>query len=363
LIHFVLYLPNIFTIAIKMKALKYLFYFLLVIAALVIALGLFGKKDYHLERSLLIKAPHSIVKDKVTHWANFPKWSPWQPLDPKMITTITGQDGTVGSTYSWKGNDKVGSGSQTFKSITDNEVKIDVNFTEPWASSAPSSIKMEQSPDGVLTTWSFDMHMPFPWNAFAMFTDIERGVGKDYADGLQRLKALCEGEARKIDQATQSVQVIQWPMTQYVGFRKELPMSEMQAYFGESMGKLMAGIPKDQIAGNPASLYFVWDEANQKTDLAVVVPVKKAMTTLTTGEAVQTWPIGGNAASITFTGSYDELMYPHLALDNYLAGIGATPKEPVLEVYHNSPQTEPDATKMQTQVVYFFAPIPAPVSK
>ncbi len=341
-----------------MKALKYLLYFLIGLALLVVLLGLFGKKRYHIERSVLIKAPHSIIKEKVTQWAHFPKWSPWQDLDPNLVTNISGTDGTVGAMYTWKGNDKVGAGSLTFRQITDTLVNVDISFSEPWTTNAPATIRMQQVPEGVQTTWGVDMHMPFPWNGFAMFTDVERSVGKDYADGLQRLKALCEGEAQRIEQAAQSVQLTDWPKTTYAALRKQIPMSQIEAFFGEGMKILMGGIPEDQIAGQPGALYFAWDEANQQTDMAVVLPVKKPISKLTTGQAIQTVTLAGKAASLVHTGPSSDAMYAHYGMDKYLNNSGLIPKEPVLEVYLNLPTTEPDSTKLQTQIVYFYNPKP-----
>jgi effector-binding domain-containing protein len=337
-----------------MKALKYLLVFVLAIAAFITGLGLFGKKQYHIERSELIQAPMATVKEKVSTWKNFPAWSPWQPLDPAMHTSIEGTDGTVGAKYIWKGNDKVGTGSQTFKAITENQVDIDVQFTEPWASEMPTSIKLAQKPEGVQVSWGCDLKLPFPWNAFAMFTDMDKAIGKDYADGLTRLKALCEGEVKLIQDLKNTVKAVQVPTQNYVGIRKKMPMSEMQGFFGPTVATLMAGIPADQIMGGPASLYYVWDEATKTTDMVVAVPVKQKIAKLTTGAPAENYTLGGNAAEIEFTGSYEQLGFAHLAVDKYLAEQKATPSEPVLEMYMNSPETEKDPNKMVTKIRYFY---------
>ena len=339
-----------------MKALKFLLYLVLGLAAIVCIFGLFAKKNYHLERSVFIKAPHEIVKEKVTHWSEFQNWSPWQHLDPQSITKIEGIDGTVGASFSWKGNDKIGSGSQKFTSISDEKVGIEVTFNEPWHSVAPASITLEKTSEGINTTWGFDMTMPFPMNAFAMFTDVERSVGKDYADGLQRLKILCEAEANHIDAAAKSATVSQIPVQNYVGIRKKVAITEIGDFFGKSIGTLMQGIAPENITGSPASLYFVWDVANNMTDMAVAVPVKNKISTLSTGVPIESYTLGGNAAVIDLIGPYGDLKYSHLGMDKYLGSIGATPSEPVVETYFNSPMTEPDSTKLHTQVIYFFKP-------
>jgi effector-binding domain-containing protein/uncharacterized protein YndB with AHSA1/START domain len=338
-----------------MKVLKFLLYIILGLAALVVALGIFGKKAYHLERTVTIKAPLSTVHEMVSHWSHFPAWSPWQQLDPNVVTKIDGKDGTAGAKFSWVGNKNAGEGSMTFTEVAQNKVAFDIAFVKPWKTAAPSAIAMQETPEGVQTTWAFDMHIPFPFNGFALFTDIDRGVGKDFADGLQRLKSLCETETRKLDNALSAITVVPVPNQTWLGFRKKIPMSEMEAFTTESFGKLYGGIAPTDISGAAASLYFVWDEANQITDLAIVVPVAKGAK-LPVLAGAETFTTGGNAARAMHSGSYADLKYPHLALDKYLAGIGATPKEPVLEVYLNTPQTEKDPTKLQTEVYYFFAP-------
>lgn len=93
-----------------MKILKILLYTLLGLGALWAILGLFAKKDYHIERSIEIDAPMELVYEHVRYFKNFESWSPWAKLDPAMKTSITGDDGTIGATYKWAGNDDVGIG-------------------------------------------------------------------------------------------------------------------------------------------------------------------------------------------------------------------------------------------------------------
>jgi uncharacterized protein YndB with AHSA1/START domain len=209
-----------------MKVLKFLLYIILGLAALVVALGIFGKKAYHLERTVTIKAPLSTVHEMVSHWSHFPAWSPWQQLDPNVVTKIDGKDGTAGAKFSWVGNKNAGEGSMTFTEVAQNKVAFDIAFVKPWKTAAPSAIAMQETPEGVQTTWAFDMHIPFPFNGFALFTDIDRGVGKDFADGLQRLKSLCETETRKLDNALSAITVVPVPNQTWLGFRKKIPMSE-----------------------------------------------------------------------------------------------------------------------------------------
>jgi len=95
--------------------------------------GLFMPTSYHFERSTMIRAPKEEVWKNISLFSNFERWDPWKVKDPHMKRTITGTDGTPGATYSWVGNDDVGSGSQVYRKLVPYEfVALDLNFKEPF---------------------------------------------------------------------------------------------------------------------------------------------------------------------------------------------------------------------------------------
>ncbi|MBK7936140.1 MAG: SRPBCC family protein [Lewinellaceae bacterium] len=161
-----------------MKALKFLLYAVLGLLALWLLLGLFARKEYHIERSTEIDAPITVVHEQISFFKNFKHWSPWNVYDPNMKTSVEGTDGQPGAIYHWTGNDKVGTGQQTLKAVTPNRVDMDVTFSD-WGTS-PVYFTLEEKGKKTNVTWAMEMHVPFPWNAFAMLTDVNAFVGKDY---------------------------------------------------------------------------------------------------------------------------------------------------------------------------------------
>ncbi|MBK8192876.1 MAG: SRPBCC family protein [Lewinellaceae bacterium] len=179
-----------------MKALKFLLYAVLGLLALWMLLGLFARKNYHIERSTEIDAPIELVHEQVSFFKNFKHWSPWHVYDPNIQTNIEGTDGSPGAIYTWSGNDKVGKGNQVLKSVTPTRVDLDVSYNS-WGAS-PAFFQLEEKGKKTNITWAMDMHVPFPWNAFAMLTDVNAFVGKDFENGLVNLKKVCEDIAHKI---------------------------------------------------------------------------------------------------------------------------------------------------------------------
>jgi Polyketide cyclase / dehydrase and lipid transport len=176
----------------QMKVVKFFVYCALVLVAVVFALGLFGKKQYHIERSVLVSATPSAIMERVGTWKGFDAWQPWVALDPAMKSSITGTDGTPGATYTWLGNEQVGTGKLVTTAVSNTQVNFDVHFTSGFQSVSPSQIRLEPQPTGTKVMWALDINIPFPWNGFALFTDVDKPFGTDLAAGLERLKSLCE---------------------------------------------------------------------------------------------------------------------------------------------------------------------------
>src|SRR5580698_3939490 len=76
------------------------------------AVGLVLPRHARVERSVVIDRPASLIFATVNSFQLFPRWSPWQDLDPNMHQSAEGPRDGVGAKLVWSGNDKVGSGTQ-----------------------------------------------------------------------------------------------------------------------------------------------------------------------------------------------------------------------------------------------------------
>ena len=172
---------------------KFLKYFFIVIAVLVIALvvvGFFLPKQVHVERTIIINASQDKVFQQVNTYKNYNDWSPWFKLDPDADYEFSGPDSGVGATMSWQSEDsQVGSGSQKIvESRSPSFVKSELVFGEdPNPGYAIFELE-ELGPRETKVTWSFDAD--FGSNIigryFGLFMDGM--LGPSYEEGLQSLK-------------------------------------------------------------------------------------------------------------------------------------------------------------------------------
>ncbi|HEX5024867.1 MAG TPA: SRPBCC family protein [Agriterribacter sp.] len=177
------------------KALKIIGVIVLLIIAFVLIAGLFVSKAYHLEKDITINAPREKVWRHVSSLREMEKWNPWREKDPNIKADFEGQDGTVGSVYKWSGNKDVGSGSQTITKLEQpDRVETHLHFIEPFEGEADAFTRVEDTGNGTKVTWGFDTRYAYPMNTMLLFIDMDEMMGKDYNNGLAKLKTLCEAE-------------------------------------------------------------------------------------------------------------------------------------------------------------------------
>jgi hypothetical protein len=161
---------------------------ILVIAVIV---GLLLPRHTKVERSVLIDRPAGLIFATLNSFQLFPRWSPWQDLDPNMHQITEGPREGVGAKLVWSGNDKVGSGTQIITAVVPNKsVASDLDFNGMGAAKSVMSLSPEGSSTRV--TWSLDIDMGANPVGHYFGLMMDGMIGKDFAKGLGKLKMLME---------------------------------------------------------------------------------------------------------------------------------------------------------------------------
>jgi effector-binding domain-containing protein len=272
-----------------------------------------------------------------------------------MKTTISGTDGEVGATYRWQGNDDVGAGQQVITSLSAEKINIEVSFTEPFESTSPTYLQFESKGAQTKVTWAFDMHVAFPWNGLAMFTDMDAAVGKDYAKGLENLKAVCEEMAHKKYRGYEIAE-IDMMEKYYVGVRKMIPISEISSFYAAQLEKAFEQVQKSgaTLAGAPSGLFWSFDQETASTDMAAAIPVTENQKF---GNGLRVFPVPkGHALLVEYFGAYDQSAEAHFAIDDFMQEKNLQNIPPVIEEYVTDPGQEPDTAKWLTRIIYYVEP-------
>lgn len=150
--------------------------------------------QFTVTRSENINAAPADVFAQVGDLVAWDNWSPWAEMDPDMSKTYGGTAGTVGSTYEWTGNRKVGHGQMTVTAIEpDKSITIGLKFIKPFKSENVTTMSVEPKGDGSHVTWSMSGPTTFMTKVMGIFgKTMDKMVGPDFEKGLSKLKRITE---------------------------------------------------------------------------------------------------------------------------------------------------------------------------
>ena len=335
-----------------MRALKIILFVILGLVGVFLALGLIAPKEVSTSRSIVIDAPPELVFNTVNDLSTWDSWSPWKEADPTIESTMGEITVGKGATSSWV-SENSGNGKMSITDSTPNE-SVDVVVEFEGMGQADSGWKIKPAEGGTEATWQFRTDFPYPWNAMMLFQNFEANIHKDYDRGLELLKGVVEEKARSMAGGKyhgQEVKTAAMPYRYFVGIRETVGMDKMQEFYANSLGKAFQGVQKSgaEMAGAPCGLYFTWDEANSKTDMAGAIPVKENAEV----EGLSTFEVpSSQALLVEYYGNYEGLGDAHMAIDEYMNATGVKTVPPAIEEYITDPQKEPDTSKWLTKVYY-----------
>jgi uncharacterized protein YndB with AHSA1/START domain len=175
---------------------------LIVIA--VVVLGFVGfimtrSGTFHVERSTKIDAPPDVVFAQLADFHNWAAWSAWDKKDATMKKTYDGTAGTVGSSYSWVGNDQTGEGKMTVSAVQPNQkLSLALEFIKPFAAKNAVEFRLTPAGDATQIVWALDGGGEgFMAKAMNTFMSMDKMVGPDFEQGLASLKTVAEADAKK----------------------------------------------------------------------------------------------------------------------------------------------------------------------
>lgn len=178
-----------------MRIIKKILLFLLFIIVVLLIVALFVKKEFSVEREIVINRSKEDVFNYVKLLKNQDNYSKWATMDPKMKKEYKGTDGTVGFISAWDSDIKdVGKGEQEITNITDGE-RIDyaLRFIKPFENKATTYMITEKiSENQTRVKWGFSGKMKYPMNIMLLFMNMEKMVGNDFQTGLSNLKNILE---------------------------------------------------------------------------------------------------------------------------------------------------------------------------
>jgi effector-binding domain-containing protein len=323
---------------------------LIALVVVLAVIGLMLPRHVVVKRSVTINRPASLVYATVNSFVLFPKWSPWQDLDPNMSQTTEGPRDGVGAKLVWKGNDKVGSGTQLITASTaDQSVASDLDFGEMGV--AKSLVTL--TPDGNMTraTWTVDVDMGANPIGHYVGMTMDGMLGKDFASGLNKLKNLVESMPNT-DIARFSAQPVQLAAAPLLVVTETVPLDGIAKAYADGFTQIAKFMAKNKLhqAGAPLGIEDEMTSGSYKFEAGI--PVDRGdVLSADAVRVVQSY--AGKALKTTHVGAYEGLSKTHDQMLAFMAVHGYTANGPIISSFVDDPGNTP-VEKLRTEM---FAPV------
>lgn len=143
---------------------------------------------YTVERSRTIDASVERVYPLIADFRQWPRWSPWEDVDPELERAYSGSASGVGAVYAWSGNRKAGAGRMEIVGAEeDRRVEIDLRFIKPFKSRSTTSFLLTPAGQRTEVTWRMTGPRPLLMRLTGPLFNMEKLLGPDFDKGLDRL--------------------------------------------------------------------------------------------------------------------------------------------------------------------------------
>lgn len=336
-----------------MKALKYILFLLLII---VIGLAIYiavQPNEFEFSRSKVIKAPTSMVFNKVNDFKNWPSFSPWIEQEPGANLIYGDKTSGVDGNYAWNG-DILGEGSMTTTGVEkDKSITQHISFIKPFESESDITWTFENTDEGTEVTWGMKGKQDFMTKMYTTFAgSIEENTSPDFDRGLFKLDSII-----KVDMAKYTIKVN--GITQhgggfYIYNTTSCKINELEIKMPELMTKVAAYAMNNniQMAGAPYTYYHKWDTENNAVMFSCCVPTTDRVITSADSDILTGQLKPFKALKTTLTGDYKNLKKAWDTAMKYIPenGLEFTDNGPMLEVYPTDPMMKPNPAEWITEI-------------
>jgi len=176
--------------------LLYIFGGLAVVVIAVLLVAATRPGTFRIARTVTIRATPDELYPLIEEPRAHEQWSPFVRRDPAMQKIYVGPVRGVGAALDFDGGNKSGAGRFTVTGVTPpRAVTMRLQMTKPM--SCDNLVEFTLEPKGAETTdvtWAMSGGRPFFAKVMCLAIDMDDMCGRDFLDGLNRLKGIVEGE-------------------------------------------------------------------------------------------------------------------------------------------------------------------------
>lgn len=148
--------------------------------------------DYEVVRTITINADAANIHHLINDFQTWRRWSPWEDIDPSMKRSFSGPESGIGAHYAWSGNRKAGTGTMRITNESADRIDLELVFSKPFKATNELTFEFMEAGDSTDVSWRMRGRQAGLAALIGKFMSIDKFVGKDFEDGLMKLKAAVE---------------------------------------------------------------------------------------------------------------------------------------------------------------------------
>jgi len=330
-----------------MKILKTLFIIILAFIVLWIVVALFSPKTMETEQHIVIDRSPALVFNQVNDLTQWKNWSPWEKRDPDMKIVFSEKKQGEGAFMEWQSK-KDGNGKETIiESRRPEAIKIAIIF-EDWEESSIVNWYFEKEGEkSTKVTWDI-LSPEIPFFIRPMIFLYNKSLEKDYIEGLNNLKEMCEKLPETGNEL--NVKIEETVERPYIGKKLNVRMKDIGPAMRKAYGEIMSYIGQHQLTiAGPAFSINISNQGDFYEFIAAMTLDKDpgAAPGFESGIIPPT-----QAARILHFGNYSNLPASYHIIETWIEDNAYTISGPSWEEYITDPGSEPDTTKWETRIYF-----------
>jgi len=328
----------------------------LILLTAFVATGYLLPKQVHVERSITIDRPVTMMFELLNGYRHYNNWSPWVERDPNAEFIVSGPGSGVGARMSWIGEPQlVGSGWQEIV-VSKAYERIDIKLDFDTQGLADTGFVLVPQGGASKITWFFDADLTRDLNILDAFLAryfgllFDRWIGGDYEQGLVNLKNYAESLAfsdfslKEIERMDVAAQDILYVTTSSSQDPEDIALAMAEAYAEISEFMSQYGI---EMSGEPMAITRAWEEGGYQFDAAIpIVAVPENLA----GSIQAGMSPSGPAVRAVHHGEYDQMIPTYEKIAAYMSAHGLSQGRVSWEHYISDPAT----TEQQDMITHVY---------
>jgi len=168
---------------------------LALLIALILVMALFAKKEFTVQREVVINDSTRNVFDFIRFLRNHRMFSKWSTREAGKKSDTTGVDGTVGFVAVWDNyKERAGLGELEIRKIVDDEIiDLEHRYFKPVKGKARTQITTTSFTETqTKVKWVYTGISDYPINILTSMLNMDKIIGKDLEGALNNLKHVIE---------------------------------------------------------------------------------------------------------------------------------------------------------------------------